>query len=76
MEQLTAMLARTADAALVLDQDGKVVFWNGAAERLLGFRADEVLGRPCHEVTRGKKPGAQDRLQAFAIAVPPGLRSF
>lgn len=54
MKQLTAMLARTADGAFVLDQDGTVVFWNRAAERLLGFRAEEVVGRPCHDVMRGE----------------------
>ncbi len=59
MEPLTGMLARTADGALVLDQDGRVVLWNRAAERLLGFRADEVLGRPCHEVMCGKTLGGQ-----------------
>ncbi len=54
MKQLIAMLAGTADGALLMDRDGKVAFWNRAAERLLGFRADEVLGRPCHEVMRGE----------------------
>ncbi len=53
MKQLIATLAGTADGALLMDRDGKVAFWNRAAERLLGFRADEVLGRPCHEVMRG-----------------------
>ncbi|MFQ5657267.1 MAG: LuxR C-terminal-related transcriptional regulator, partial [Candidatus Methylomirabilales bacterium] len=28
--------------------------WNEAAERLLGFQASEVLGRPCHEVLAGR----------------------
>lgn len=59
MKQLTATLDRSADGALVLDQDGKVVFWNRAAERLLGFRADEILGRPCHEVMRGETLSGQ-----------------
>jgi len=59
MKQLTEMFARTADGVLVLDQDQKVVFWNRAAERLLGFLADEVLGRPCHEVMCGETLGGQ-----------------
>jgi PAS domain S-box-containing protein len=54
MKQLKATLEGTADGALILDADNKVVFWNSAAERLLGFRAEEVVGRPCHEVMRGK----------------------
>lgn len=54
MKQLMATLEGAADGALVLDSEDKVVFWNSAAERLLGFRAEEVIGRPCHEVMRGK----------------------
>ncbi len=74
MQQFAAMLGRTADGALVLDQDGKVRFWNRAAERLLGFQPDEVLARPCHEVMRRQTLGAHPRVQALLIAFPPGVR--
>jgi len=50
------MLAGAADGAMLV-QDGTVVFWNKAAERLLGYRADEVVGRPCHDVMRGETLG-------------------
>lgn len=54
MERSVAtMLERTADGAMLADEQGTVVLWNKAAERLLGLRAAEVLGRPCHEVMRG-----------------------
>lgn len=53
MKQIVAMLSGAADGAMLVDQDGTVVFWNQAAERLLGFRPEEVLGRPCHDVLRG-----------------------
>ncbi|MEK7761835.1 MAG: PAS domain-containing protein, partial [Nitrospirota bacterium] len=51
---IRTMLTRTADGAMLADEQGIVVLWNKAAERLLGFRADDVLGRPCHEVMRGE----------------------
>ena len=35
------------------DREGRITSWTDAAERLLGHRADDVLGRPCHEVIRG-----------------------
>lgn len=54
MKQIMAVLTRTADAAMLTDESGKVVLWNKAAERLLGFKAEEVMGRPCHEVLRGQ----------------------
>lgn len=42
------MLSRTAD------EQGTVVLWNKAAERLLGLRGAAVIGLPCHEVMRGE----------------------
>lgn len=54
MARLFATLERTADGAMVVDQEGKIVFWNRAAYHLLGFRAEEVFGRPCCEVIRGE----------------------
>jgi PAS domain S-box-containing protein len=34
-------------AIITVGPDGNVVEWNAGAERLLGYRRDEVLGRPC-----------------------------
>ncbi|MDF0643964.1 MAG: PAS and helix-turn-helix domain-containing protein [Nitrospira sp.] len=53
------MLSRTADGAMLVNEDGKVIFWNKAAERLLGFRAQDVIGRPCREVLCGDTLGGQ-----------------
>lgn len=50
---LAEVLESTADAAFAADDDGRIVSWNQAAETLLGYSADEVLGRPCHEVICG-----------------------
>ncbi|MGH3003790.1 MAG: ATP-binding protein [Gaiellaceae bacterium] len=38
-------LAHTAEAVLLLDLDGRVRYWNSAAERLFGVRAEAVLGK-------------------------------
>lgn len=54
MKQLSAMLERTADGAMVVDQEGKIVLWNRVAERLLGFKTQEVVGRFCRDVLRGE----------------------
>jgi len=40
------ILAATASAIVALDLDGRVVYWNAAAERLFGWRPAEVLGQP------------------------------
>lgn len=37
-------------AAFVVNASQQIVAWNDAAERLLGYRADDVLGAHCYEV--------------------------
>lgn len=39
-----------ADAVILLDNDGHIAFWNPAAERILGYTRDEVLGRDLHQL--------------------------
>ena len=50
MDELLAVLAQAADGVFALDRAERVVFWNAAAERITGYRDDEVLGRPCYEI--------------------------
>ncbi|GIX49364.1 MAG: hypothetical protein KatS3mg131_3575 [Candidatus Tectimicrobiota bacterium] len=58
MQQVLATLAHTADGAFAVDRRQRIVFWNAAAERLLGYTASEVCGRPCHEIVQGQpRPG-------------------
>src|SRR5574337_1799173 len=47
---LAEIFSNTADGVLGVDHDHIVTLWNRAAERLVGFTAAEVLGRPCSEV--------------------------
>ncbi|WDF35580.1 SpoIIE family protein phosphatase [Streptomyces sp. T12] len=42
-----------ATARAVIDDDGKIVEWNAGAERLLGHRAAEVVGRPALDLLAG-----------------------
>ncbi len=39
---LAALVADLADAVVVADPDGRIVFWNAAATRLFGFAAEEA----------------------------------
>jgi PAS domain S-box-containing protein len=52
-EALERALARAGDGAFAVGPDGRVAVWNRAAERILGWSATEVLGRPCCEVLSG-----------------------
>ena len=40
-----AILAAALDGVVTIDQDGHVTYLNAAAERIFGYRADQVLGR-------------------------------
>ena len=45
IERLEALIEASPLASIELDPDGRVRGWNGAAEALLGWRFDEVVGR-------------------------------
>jgi PAS domain S-box-containing protein len=45
-ERFRLMVENVADYAIfMLDADGRIVSWNVGAERIKGYRADEILGR-------------------------------
>jgi PAS domain S-box-containing protein len=50
---LDQALARAGDGAFVIGGDGRILLWNRSAERVLGYAARDVLGRPCCEVFAG-----------------------
>jgi PAS domain S-box-containing protein len=54
MDSLFEALANSADGAFVIDEDQRVVYWNQAAEDLLGYTSDESVGRACYEILGGR----------------------
>jgi PAS domain S-box-containing protein len=61
--ELFSLLEHTADAAYTVTEDGEICSLNDAAERLLGFPANEVLHRNIDEVLE-----ARDALGTPALA--------
>ncbi len=51
---LLRSVATTGDGVFAVDANQRIILWNEAAERLLGYRAQEVLGMHCHEVLAGR----------------------
>jgi len=52
--ELLDVLASGDPAAFATDSRERVVFWNRGAAALLGRRAEEAMGRHCHEVLGGR----------------------
>jgi len=46
-------LALCAEPLFALSERHRIIFWNKAVERLLGFTYDDVVGRACGEVLAG-----------------------
>jgi len=65
-EYQRAMIACSPVALYTVDLEGTVLSWNSSAERIFGWSADEVLGRPLPIVPAGKR-GEFDDLRRLAL---------
>lgn len=50
VELLRSINTSVLDAIIMMDDAGHVKYWNPAAERILGFSAEEMEGKPLHEI--------------------------
>jgi PAS domain S-box-containing protein len=50
------MTEHVAEALVLMDDEGRVTFANPAAERLFGWKADELLGEVLHDITHHHHP--------------------
>jgi PAS domain S-box-containing protein len=50
---LEQTLARAGDGVFAVGPEGRVVLWNRAAEKILGWSASEIIGRSCCDVFVG-----------------------
>ncbi len=46
---LTSVLNQVSDGVYITDPERSIVFWNEAAEKITGYRQEEVLGKRCAE---------------------------
>jgi len=47
-EKFRTMTASAQDAILMMDNEGRISYWNEAAEKMFGYTADEALGHILH----------------------------
>jgi len=43
------LLANVSDGVYFTDNERRITYWNAAAERITGYRAEEVVGRHCRD---------------------------
>lgn len=71
VDTIFGLLATAQFGAYAMSLDQTIVFWNPAAERILGFRGDQVIGRRCYDVVTGLVPGG---FTAACLLGCPSLR--
>jgi len=49
IRQQADLLDKSQDAILVRDMDDRIIYWNKSAERMYGWRSDEVIGKKTTE---------------------------
>ena len=60
--RLAAIVESTDDAIISMDLEGTVRTWNAAAERLLGYPAEEVVGRSIRTVIPASRQNEEDEI--------------
>jgi PAS domain S-box-containing protein len=55
--ELALVAQQSSDAILIRDLEGRISFCNAAAERLLGFRRDELVGGPAQRLVPAGRHG-------------------
>lgn len=51
---LDQALARAGDGVFAVGGEGRIVLWNRAAEKILGYASRDAVGKPCCDVFAGR----------------------
>jgi PAS domain S-box-containing protein len=54
-EMFRAIATAARDAIVILDDRGKVTYWNPAANEIFGYTAEEMLGKDLHQILAPEK---------------------
>jgi PAS domain S-box-containing protein len=68
LREQASLLDKARDAIVATDLEHRIAYWNASAERLYGWKADEVYGRRLEELALGFEPArfAAARTQLLA----------
>src|SRR5687768_9862069 len=59
---LAAIVDSAEDAILAKDLDGKILYWNAAAERMYGYTAGEAVGQSVSMLVPADSEGETERI--------------
>jgi len=77
MNRLFEALRDAADGAFVIDENLRIVYWNKAAESILGFGSNDVTGKFCYQLLHGHDEsrrlicGARCQVARLALKLNP-----
>src|SRR5215213_5201965 len=62
--RLAAIVNSSEDAIVSKDLNGIVQTWNGAAEKMFGYSAEEIVGRPIRLIIPADRQSEEDKVLA------------
>jgi PAS domain S-box-containing protein len=62
---LESLQEGTGDGACTVGREGVIIGWNAAAAEILGYPADEAIGRTCAEIFDGRDPAGNVACSEF-----------
>jgi PAS domain S-box-containing protein len=66
--RLAAIVESSEDGIIGLDLERRITSWNKAAERIYGYTAEEILGKPIDEVIPEERSAQEDQIFARVAA--------
>jgi PAS domain S-box-containing protein len=65
MKHLFQALSRTSDGAFIINEQHQIIFWNQAAQMILGYTAEEATSRQCYKVLGGRDEQGRTLCQRY-----------
>ena len=72
--ELFTLLQHTSDAAFSVTEEGEIMSWNKAAEKLFGYPTAEAVHKTCHDILEGMETSRGMRKRESAFPSSPAAK--